>query len=260
MLEWLLRGLRKRPVTTRYPSRPEQMPDRLRSRITVSASPGAVELDRPLTALCPTGAIVVDDDQVTVDRGRCILCGLCVERAPAHFAFEPVIETASRRREALWAPENPVFDLDELRQPLADQATALRRSIHIRHVDAGSDGAEEWEIAALTNPYYDMQRLGFFFTAAPRHADILLVSGVVTDQMREPLLRAWDAMPAPKTVVAVGTDACSGGLAAASIGARGVSSVLPVDVFVPGSPPQPLAILHGLLLAVGLIEEQGVRR
>ena len=96
----------------------------------------------------------------------------------------------------------------------AEQARALRRSIHVRHIDTGSDGAEEWEIQALWNPYYDIQRLGFFLTSAPRHADILLVTGVVTAPMRAPLERTWEVMPEPKALVAVGTDACSGGLAA----------------------------------------------
>jgi Ni,Fe-hydrogenase III small subunit len=124
--------------------------------------------------------------------------------------------------------------------------------VHVRHVDAGSDGAEEWEIQALTNPHYDVQRLGIHFTAAPRHADVLLVTGGVTEPMREPLLRAWEVMPEPKALVAVGTDACSGGLAAETgLVAGGVDRVLPVDVYVPGSPPSPVAILHGLLLAMG---------
>ena len=104
--------------------------------------------------------------------------------------------------------------------------------------------------------YYDMQRLGLYFTASPRHADILLVTGVVTEAMRTPLLRTWEVMPEPKVVVAVGSDACSGGLAEKSIRATGIDSVLPVDVYVPGSPPTPIAILHGLLLAVGVLADE----
>ena len=141
----------------------------------------------------------------------------------------------------------------EGRTALGERTRTLKRSIHVRHVDAGSDGSEEWEIQALTNPYYDMQRLGLFFTLSPRHADILLVTGGVAEPMREPLLRAWEAMPEPKAVVAAGTDACSGGFAAAS---GGVDRVLPVDVYVPGSPPSPIALLHGLLLAAGILTEE----
>ena len=144
--------------------------------------------------------------------------------------------------------------VDELRQTLGAQAAGLRRSIHVRHIDCGSDGSEEWEIQALWNPYYDIQRLGFFLTNAPRHADVLLVTGPVTDPMRLPLLRTWEVMPEPKVLVAVGTDACAGGLhPPGGVTAGGVDHVLPVDVYVPGSPPAPIAIMHALLLATGLL-------
>ena len=146
-------------------------------------------------------------------------------------------------------------------RPLGERARALRRSIHVRHIDCGSDGSEEWEIQALWNPYYDIQRLGFFLTAAPRHADVLLVTGPVTAAMRGPLERTWDVMPEPKALVAVGDDACSGGLcvtdrsmaAADQLTAGGVDAVLAVDVYVPGSPPAPIAIMHGLLLTTGFL-------
>ena len=136
--------------------------------------------------------------------------------------------------------------------------SALRRSIHVRHIDCGSDGAEEWEIQALWNPYYDIQRLGFFLTNAPRHADVLLVTGGVTSPMREPLQRTWEVMPWPKALVAVGTDAVSGGLIAPSYAvAGGIGELVDVDVWVPGSPPSPFSLLHALLLAVGRIEPEG---
>jgi Ni,Fe-hydrogenase III small subunit len=127
----------------------------------------------------------------------------------------------------------------------------FRRSLHIRHVDTGSDGAIEQEIAALLNPYYDMQRLGLFFTATPRHADVLLVTGPVTAPMERPLRRTYEAMPVPRAVVAAGTDACSGGIWTSAETLGGVDRVLPVDVYVPGDPPSPIALLHGLLLAAG---------
>ena len=131
---------------------------------------------------------------------------------------------------------------------------ALRRSIHVRHVDAGSDGSEEWEVAALTNPVYDVQRLGIYFTASPKHADVLLVTGVGAAGMLDPLRHTYEVMPHPKVVIAAGTDAISGGLIGrgyASLG--GVSDAVPVDVFVPGSPPTPFGLLHGILSAVGLL-------
>jgi Ni,Fe-hydrogenase III small subunit/ferredoxin len=256
MFEWILRGLRGGRVTTKYPSRPEPPPRSFQGRVQViDASAG----DPELADLCPTGAISVDrEGAVRLDRGRCILCGECVRGAPRRFRFDSVYETASRPRAGLISgPRSGIADLEAPRANVVP-SRALRRSIHIRHVDAGSDGAEEWEIQALLNPYYDIQRLGFFFTSSPRHADVLLVTGGVTAPMRAPLERAWQVMPEPKAVVAVGTDACSGGLSLTTgATAGGVDQLLPVDVYVPGSPPSPIAILDGLLRAVAALTGSG---
>ena len=254
MLAWILRGLGKGVVTSRYPHHPEPELEGFRARIEVTNSENA---GAELEAICPTGAIRVEAGRVSLDRGACILCGACIEVAPERFRFSSAYETADRRRAGLVVGEVVERTLEEVRLPLAAQARPLRRSVHIRHVDAGSDGSEEWEIAALTNPYYDMQRLGLYFTLSPRHADVLLVTGGVTSAMRAPLERAYEVMPEPKAVVAAGTDACSGGLAATGGEiAGGVDRVLPVDVYVPGSPPSPLALLHGLLLAAGIVVEE----
>jgi Ni,Fe-hydrogenase III small subunit/ferredoxin len=254
MLEWITRGLRKGITTTRYPRKEEPAPVGFRGRVAVLESSGA---DASLADVCPTSAIDVRDGNVSLDRGRCILCGLCIAADPARFAFIEDYRTAARTRGRVVVGEAPVAVTEVPRPPLGSATRTLRKSIHIRHVDAGSDGAEEWEISALTNPYYDMQRLGLFFTLAPRHADVLLVTGGVTEPMRKPLLRAYEVMPGPKAVVAAGTDACSGGFASL-IGeiAGGVDQVLPVDVYVPGSPPSPIALLHGLLLAAGVLDDE----
>ena len=128
----------------------------------------------------------------------------------------------------------------------------FRGSIHVIVVDAGDCGACLNEVKQLNNPYYNMHRLGFFITPTPRHADVLLVVGPVTDHMRFALEKIYEAMPTPKRVVAVGACALSGGVFAESfVCAKGVTEVLPVDVEVPGQPPSPLSILHGLLVAVG---------
>jgi Ni,Fe-hydrogenase III small subunit/ferredoxin len=254
MLKWLFRGLCNGIVTTGYPAQPERAPTGFRGRIAVLNQENAPE---SLASVCPTGAIQVREGRVYLDRGLCILCGACATNAPGRFAVEAEYETAMRRRSALVVGAGATTGPEELLPTLGDRSRTLRRSTHIRHVDAGSDGAEEWEIQALTNPYYDVQRLGLYFTLAPRHADVLLVTGGVTHSMRDPLLRAYEAMPEPKAVVAVGTDACSGGFsAAAGEVAGGVDQVLPVDVYVPGSPPAPIAILHGLLLAAGVVTRE----
>ena len=124
----------------------------------------------------------------------------------------------------------------------------LGRSLSIRQVDAGSCNGCELEIHALNNAFYDLERFGFRFVASPRHADVLLVTGPVTKNMREALLRTWDVMPEPKWVVAAGDCAANGGLFAESYAvAGGVDAVLPVDLHIPGCPPSPRALLAGLL-------------
>lgn len=151
-------------------------------------------------------------------------------------------------------------DLEATRAALLGRTRSLKRSLYIRHVDAGSDGAAESEIAALTNPYYDISRLGFFFTASPRHADILMVTGAVTHAMAGPLRTTLTATPEPRAVIAVGTAACGGGLEHPDMVLGGVDRVIPVDVYVPGDPPTPLMLLHALLLAVDRVVQPLQRR
>ncbi|MDA8073566.1 MAG: NADH:ubiquinone oxidoreductase [Actinomycetota bacterium] len=265
-MPWITRGLRDGIVTTRYPRRPDGYGDGFRAAVrvlrsgTTDPAAGTRGAAGALARLCPTGAIVEDTDGVHLDRGRCIVCGACVAARPDRFAFVSEVETAALSRHMLVAPESDDEALARLRADLADRTRALRRSIHIRHVDAGSDGAEEWEVAALTNPVYDVARLGIFFTASPRHADLLLVTGVATAGMAEPLRRTYEAMPDPKIVLAAGTDSVSGGLVHPTYATRGsVAGVLPVDVWVPGSPPSPFSLLHGILLAMGLLPERSDR-
>jgi Ni,Fe-hydrogenase III small subunit/ferredoxin len=206
---------------------------------------------------CPTDAISLAHGP-KLDRGRCILCGRCAELCPEVFQFEPSFETSTVSRAALVVPdvEEDGSVAEQVRTELARRVKALRRSVHIRHVDAGSDGADEWEVAALTNPVYDVQRLGIFFTASPRHADLLLATGVGATGMLGPLRETFDVMPEPKVVIAAGVDAISGGLLADGYAAQGgLAEAVPVDVFVPGSPPTPFGLLFGILLAVGLLPD-----
>jgi len=137
-------------------------------------------------------------------------------------------------------------------QALAELAESVRRrlgrSLSIRAVDAGSCNGCELEIHALNNAFYDLERFGIRFVASPRHADVLLVTGPVTRNMREALERTWNATPDPKWVVAVGDCALDGGIFAGSYAVEGgVSSVLPVDLHIRGCPPSPTALLQGLL-------------
>lgn len=140
-------------------------------------------------------------------------------------------------------------ELIELKAQLGRSARArLGRSLAIRVVDAGSCNGCELEINALGNAFYDFERFGLHLVASPRHADVLLVTGPVTLNMREALRRTYDAMPSPKWVVAVGGCALDGGLFAGSYAcAKGAGDVVPVDLQVPGCPPSPATLLKGLL-------------
>lgn len=139
--------------------------------------------------------------------------------------------------------------LKELAESVNRAARArLGRSLSIREVDAGSCNGCELEIHALSNAFYDLERFGLRFVASPRHADVLMVTGPVTKNMREALKRTYDATPDPKWVVAIGTCAADGGLFAGSYAVEGgVKDVIPVDLHIPGCPPNPRQLLAGLL-------------
>jgi len=229
MSDWVLRGLKTGIKTTRYPDAPETRP---------GISPGLPILGQEIAGvaeLCPTRALLAENRCVTVDYRRCVHCFRCArpqDVTPAR--WQPGYEWAAV--EASGNLERGVFG----------------GSLHVLVVDAGDCGACLSEIAQLNNPYYNMHRLGFFITPTPRSADVLLVIGPVTDHMRLPLQKCYEAMPTPKRVVAVGACALSGGVFGPSfVAGSGAADVIPVDVLVPGCPPPPLAILHGLLVAVG---------
>jgi Ni,Fe-hydrogenase III small subunit/ferredoxin len=230
---------------------------------------------------CPTGAIQAvqptpERREISLSYAACIQCRACVAACPEQaISVSPDIEVCTYSREQL--SRTASFDVDpatgrgtfrqaevEAGLGLADAAARLKarirgrlgRSLHVRQVDAGSCNGCELEIAATTNPFYDLERFGIHFVASPRHADALLVTGPVTRNMEIALRRTYDAAPEPRVVVAVGACGCSGGIFGegtyAAIG--GVDRVLPVDVYVPGCPPRPQAILNGLLVAMGIRE------
>ncbi len=204
-------------------------------------------------ASCPTSAITVEKDatgpgRLAVDYGRCVVCQLCVEACPDGAAVpSPDWAFGVRSRADLQLHGNP-FD-KEAPARHAESRAGFRRSLHIRHVDAGSCNGCESELQALNNPFYNLHRLGIFFTNSPRFADLLLVTGPVTYTMREPLRRAYEAMPLPRWVMAVGTCAVSGGIAGGGYAcSNGLEDVLPVDLYLPGCPPNPAAMIEAFLM------------
>ena len=154
--------------------------------------------------------------------------------------------------------ENSEPDIEVLGRQLDEKIKKLLgRSLSIREVDAGSCNACEVEVNALTNAIYDIERFGMHIVASPRFADMLLVTGPVTRNMEHALLQTYNATPTPKIVVAMGVCALSGGLFADTYAcSHGVSSVVPVDVFIPGCPPRPQAIIQGIMVALDLMESK----
>jgi len=230
---------------------------------------------------CPTGAIHTTAPApgrrtLALSYAACIQCRECVTSCPEQaVSAGRDVEVAAHTREQLQQAAS--FDVDASTgrctfrdmevQPgpsLEESASRLRkrihgrlgRSLHVRQVDAGSCNGCELEIGATTNPVFDLERFGVHFVASPRHADVLLVTGPVTRNMEIALQKTYEAAPDPRVVVAVGACGCSGGIFSegtyAAIG--GVDRVLPVDVYIPGCPPRPQAILNGLLVAMGVRE------
>ena len=264
-------------VTRRYPSEPAIISEKFRGRPEFDYAKWKDA--RPAAEVCPTEAISVQDNNgtrtVTVDYGRCVFCGLCAGAAPeGAIRITREFELASTNRGELITIAGYTLKSDGTHQKLdhvrhgvssspadADQTGAqLRHTIHkvlgrslaIREVDAGSCNGCELEIIALNNPVYDLERFGIHFVASPRHADMLLGTGPVTRNMELALRKTWAAAPDPKLVVAVGACGISGGIFGrnyATLG--GVDQAIPVDVYIPGCPPRPEALLYGILLAVG---------
>jgi len=135
------------------------------------------------------------------------------------------------------------------------------RSLTIRELDAGSDNAAEIELNNLSTPYYDIERFGVTFVASPRHADVIAITGAVTLAMAEAVKKTYDAMPQPGMVIAIGDDACNGGILKNSYAVLGgADEVLPVDVKIPGNPPTPEEIMRGLVALMSLIKERKTRK
>jgi len=272
MLRILVNALRTGVVTTRYPAEPSVPPVRFRGAPVLH--PGS---HLPPPAVCPTGAITERVDaagrHVALDLARCVFCGRCAEDPWADAItmgrdFELAARSRADLRIEVMADDPTAPTGEPARDRSADAARVsseirrvLGRSLHLRHLDAGSCNACDWELAALLNPVYDVRRLGVDFVASPRHADGVVVTGPVTRNLETAVRRTVEAVPDPRIVIAVGACAASGGIVGEGYAsAGGVDRVLPVDVSIPGCPPRPEAIIFGILVAVGRLDARLPRR
>jgi Ni,Fe-hydrogenase III small subunit/formate hydrogenlyase subunit 6/NADH:ubiquinone oxidoreductase subunit I len=279
MFEILRKSLAIGVVTEDYPQAPTEVSKQARGRPEIDFANWRDA--RPSVAACPTGALACEDGggtrAVTLDLSKCTFCGLCAD-ADTAIRMTNAVELAARRKTDLVTTARYELNSSGMQGKLLDHqpstlnyqpppidalgaelkariAKVLGRSLHIREVDAGSCNGCEIEIVGLNSPVYDVERFGIHFVASPRHADMLLVTGPVSRNMELALRKTYDATPEPRVVVAVGACGCSGGIFGqnyASLG--GVDKVIPVDVYIPGCPPNPHALLHGILTAIGRLE------
>lgn len=215
---------------------------------------------------CPSSAIVLDRQRagIAINMDECIFCSLCEEVCPAKaVTMTSEFELAEKSR-ILLRKEAPAIEIrdvpDEsyeiIGRKLEEKVKKIfGRSLQIREVDAGSCNGCDYEINALNNPFNDLERFGFHFVASPRHADMLLVTGTASRNMELALVKTYNSTPDPKLVVAVGACACSGGIFKDSYATRnGIDCIVPVDVYIPGCPPRPQAIIYGILKALDRIK------
>ncbi len=235
--------------TADFPDGPARLPPAFRGRPTLD--PALCEDGcRACADACPTAAIA--REPLRIDLGKCLFCPVCVEACPSGaLAFPPDPSLSFRRRDDLVVGKDPA----RLATALDQRSRKLfGRSLKLRQVSAGGCNGCEAELVATGNVVFDLGRFGIQFVASPRHADGLVITGPVTTNMRRALLETWQAIPAPRLVVAVGACAISGGpFAGAAASHGGVPAELPVDLWIAGCPPHPITVLDGLLRLLGRI-------
>jgi Ni,Fe-hydrogenase III small subunit/formate hydrogenlyase subunit 6/NADH:ubiquinone oxidoreductase subunit I len=255
MLQVSLARLQQGHRTIRYPAQMPVMPDRFRGLPVVDTSK-CPDGCRDCAEVCPTDAITAGGAAFRLDLGRCLFCTDCTRACP-----EGAIRYSQEYRLAVRTREDLVYDGRTLKLAEALEQKTRRlfgRSLKLRQVCAGGSGACEADLNVLGTVVFDLGRFGIQFVASPRHADGLVVTGPVSENMRSALLETYAAIPGPKIVIAVGAEAISGGIFRGHDQVHdGCGSLLPVDLFIPGWPPHPLTILDGLLRLLGRLEESG---
>lgn len=243
MFKTLMNRFEQGNRTSSYPKTPIDLPARYRGLPTIDLEAPA-DLATSCAEACPQAAF--DGKQRKIDLGRCVFCGTC-ERVSAGklVRFTQRFELGTSKREHLVT----AGDLPDLAHHASQHFKKLfGRSLQLRQISAAGCNACEADLNVLATPFFDLSRFGIDFVASPRHADAIVVTGPISRNMRTATLTTYEAVPAPKAVIAVGTCAISGGpfIGSPEI-TEGLESLLPVDLFIPGCPPHPLTNLHALL-------------
>jgi Ni,Fe-hydrogenase III small subunit/formate hydrogenlyase subunit 6/NADH:ubiquinone oxidoreductase subunit I len=237
--------------TMAFPGQEPALPDRFRGRPIIDRKKCASACDACAEA-CPTDAIKIDGEILKLDLGRCLFCTDCRQACPeGAVSYSQDYRLAVRTGADLVINDNVIKLADALDERMR---RLFGRSLKLRQVSAGGCNACEADVNVLNTIVFDLGRFGIQFVASPRHADGLLITGPVTENMRFALKETYDAVPAPKIVIASGACAISGGpYVDHPEQHNGADAVVPVDLYIPGCPPHPLTILHGLLSLLGRI-------
>ena len=221
-----------------------QLPGPFKGRPEISSE--KVDEDA-LVALCPTNAI--SKAPVSIDMGKCVMCGECSFAYPKKIKFTTDYKIATNIRERLIIKEGDLSSITLDENKIRSEIQSLfGRSLKLREISAAGSNADEAELNACGNPNFDMGRFGIDFLASPRHCDGIVITGPISENMAGPLQTCYDAVPFPKIIILVGTDAISGGIFAGS-GALNRSFIdnHTIDLYVPGNPPHPLTFVNGVL-------------